>query len=131
MQALPSELYDVIERASENEVELHFPLTSLTMLQRIAMGIGSAQNMTVRLVYIDDAISGLCIHLDNEAKELEDAYRTPGAWKDDPLLRPQEHYPIVILGLEEGKPSQPLRKQPLSSITLLRLEHKCLNVRLL
>ena len=71
MTCLPSHLVDVIEQITDTEVELHFPLTSLSKLQRAAMGVGSAQNMIVRLSYAHEVIEGFCIHLDNELKDLD------------------------------------------------------------
>ncbi|MCJ1386186.1 hypothetical protein MMC17_009312 [Xylographa soralifera] len=67
---LPRALVDVVEKVGEQEVELHFPLTHSKDLQRKAMGVGSAQSLFVRLVFIDSGMpQGFCIHLDNESED--------------------------------------------------------------
>lgn len=66
---LPVELLNVVEKIDESEVEIIFPLTDITPLHRVAMGIGNAQSLLIRL-YIGDYGSQpkFCIHLDNEPK---------------------------------------------------------------
>ncbi|XTI89975.1 hypothetical protein V2W45_1511865 [Cenococcum geophilum] len=71
LDSLPPELSDLIEKYSEEEVEMSFPLRHLTGLQRTAMGTGTAQTVLMRLVISDYTSQGemppaFCIHLDNE-----------------------------------------------------------------
>jgi hypothetical protein len=71
LDSLPPELSDLIEKYSEEEVEMSFPLRHLTDLQRTAMGTGTAQTVLMRLVISDYTSQGemppaFCIHLDNE-----------------------------------------------------------------
>lgn len=68
---LPAELVDVIEMVAEDVVELHFPLTHYTALQKTAMGTSSAQSLIVRLVIGNSSLpSGFCMHFDDEDKIL-------------------------------------------------------------
>jgi len=69
--SLSLELVDVIELVGENAVELHFPLTHHTALQRTGMGTNSSQSLVVRLVVGSSSLpSGFCMHFDNELKGL-------------------------------------------------------------
>jgi hypothetical protein len=68
---LPGELVDVVELVSEDVVELHFPLTHHTALQRAGMGASSSQSLIMRLVVGNSSLlSGFCMHFDNELKAL-------------------------------------------------------------
>lgn len=71
LENLPPELTKLIEKYGEGEVEMSFPLSHLTGLQRTAMGIGTAQKLFMRLVISDYTSQGemppaFCIHLANE-----------------------------------------------------------------
>jgi hypothetical protein len=65
---LPRSLVGVVEMVSDEEVEMQFPL-KLTPLQQIAMGVGNARSLILRLFITDyPKPPGFCIHLDNEKK---------------------------------------------------------------
>jgi hypothetical protein len=66
LSSLPAALIDVVEKVSDQEVELHIPLTHLTPLQRTATGLGTAQGLLVRLIVGDSVPPGFCIHLDSD-----------------------------------------------------------------
>jgi hypothetical protein len=69
---LPMALVGLVEKVSDREVELQFPLTQLRPLQRIAMGVGNAQTVIVRLDLGDYTIpAGFCLHFDNESTSAE------------------------------------------------------------
>jgi hypothetical protein len=71
ISSLPLELVDVIEVVGENVVELHFPLTHLTELQRAGMGIRNSQSLIVRLLVTNSSLpSGFCLHFDDDPKGL-------------------------------------------------------------
>ena len=79
---VPASLVDVVEQVDEWAVELQFPLTHLTVLQRMATGVGEAQSLLVRLFVGDGTVPmGFCIHLDNDTNGSEDV----------------SHYPCTIL----------------------------------
>ena len=66
MVDLPDDLVDVIDEASEDVVELHFPLSSpnLTTMERLACGLKGSESLLVRLqVDIGENIDGFCVHL--------------------------------------------------------------------
>jgi hypothetical protein len=50
---IPPALFGLVERVGNREVELLFPLSHLRPLQRIAMGLGNAQQVIVRLHWED------------------------------------------------------------------------------
>ncbi|KAK4697508.1 hypothetical protein P7C71_g579, partial [Lecanoromycetidae sp. Uapishka_2] len=79
LAALPPELLVLIEKIGENEVEMQFPLSSLTALQRAAMGAGDAQSLLVRMVIGNkDVPPGFCVHLSNTTRpNLGDEQHTP------------------------------------------------------
>jgi hypothetical protein len=73
---LPTALIGLVEKVGDREVELQFPLTQLRPLQRIAMGIGNAQSLIIRLDLGDYSIpAGFCLHLDNESNSSESAHQ--------------------------------------------------------
>lgn len=68
LASLPSSLVDVVEMVDNEVVEMQFPL-NVTPLQQIAMGVGNAQSLIVRLSLTDyPKQPGFCIHLGNEKK---------------------------------------------------------------
>lgn len=69
LEALPPAIADAVEKHGENEVEMSFPLSSFTELERSAIGVGSAKNLLVRLFldYTSDMPPAFCIHLDNDS----------------------------------------------------------------
>ncbi|KAF2491635.1 hypothetical protein BU16DRAFT_565332 [Lophium mytilinum] len=89
---LPSELMDLIERYGDQEVEMSFPISHLSDLEKAALGAGEAQSVIVRLVIdtIGDLPPGFCIHLgdDKVAESLD------------------EHYPWVVFR-EAAEPERP------------------------
>jgi hypothetical protein len=89
---VPAALVDVVEQVDEWAVELQFPLTHLTALQRMATGVGEAQSLLVRLFVGDGTVPmGFCIHLDMDTNGSEDASHYP--WMVLPSGRPpQEQY---------------------------------------
>jgi hypothetical protein len=75
---LPTGFIDIVEKVSEQEVELHIPLTHLTALQRVAMGVGNAQGLLVRLILGNHALPpGFCIHLDQPGVTTSTNSHTP------------------------------------------------------
>jgi hypothetical protein len=91
LENLPTELVDVVERISETEVELHFPLSTLTPLQKKAMGAGTAQSLLVRFIPPMGGLpAGFCMHFDHESRDVSDA---------------TGHFPWLVFG-EDG-PEEP------------------------
>jgi hypothetical protein len=89
---VPAALVDIVEQVDGQVVELQFPLTHLTVLQRMATGVGEAQSLLVRL-FVGDGTSpiGFCIHLDSDINGSEDVNHYP--WMALPDGRPpQEQY---------------------------------------
>lgn len=75
--SIPSSLVDVVEVVDDNVVEMQFPL-KLTPLQQMAMGVGNAQNLMVRLTISDyPQPPGFCVHLDNEKTTARGSRGTP------------------------------------------------------
>ena len=69
LDSLPLALVDVVEQVGELEVEIQFPLTHLTALQRAAMGVDNAQSLLLRFSIGDFGLPpGFCLHLDDESK---------------------------------------------------------------
>ena len=68
LASLPSSLCSLVAKVSKNELELQFPATSLTKLQRFAIGAGDADNFLVRLT-LDEwgKPTKFCIHLSTES----------------------------------------------------------------
>ena len=64
LATLPVTIVDMVERAGENEVELRFPITNLTMLQKRAIAAGKAESIFVRLKCGSKGIpTEFCVHL--------------------------------------------------------------------
>lgn len=64
LATLPVTIIDMVERVGENEVELRFPITNLTMLQRHAIAVGEAESFFVRLKFSSKGIpTEFCVHL--------------------------------------------------------------------
>ncbi|KAF2128963.1 hypothetical protein P153DRAFT_423391 [Dothidotthia symphoricarpi CBS 119687] len=66
---LPAGVIDVVERVSENEVEISFPLPAHTNIQRGAMGIPDAANTLLLRLLLDDSdetATSFCFHYDND-----------------------------------------------------------------
>lgn len=64
LATLPVTIVDMVERAGENEVELRFPITNLTMLQKRAIAAGKAESIFVRLKFGSKGIpTEFCVHL--------------------------------------------------------------------
>ena len=69
LATLPQDLRGMIEKVSEREVELQFPLTHLKPLQRIATTVGDAHSLLVRFIPGDSGMPpGFCIHLEGKSK---------------------------------------------------------------
>ena len=101
---LPATLVNVIDRIDDQEVEMQFPINQLTPLQRVAMGVGDAQNLVVRVLVGDSAIKpGFCIHLDSDLKSLANSSQDTSHHHWD-LMRPQSHAPVAHYCC--GKPSR-------------------------
>lgn len=85
LATLPTELLLTIEKVGQNEIEMQFPLSNLTALQREAMGAGDSQSLLVRLVIGNkDIPPGFCIHLSNTSQSGDDDQHTPWlVFKDD------------------------------------------------
>lgn len=68
--SLHSSLGSLIERISDDELELQFPATSFTRLQRFAIGAGDAESFLIRLTLgHDGAPAKFCIHLSGESSD--------------------------------------------------------------
>lgn len=67
---LPSSLGSLVERISRNELELQFPATELTRMQRFAIGAGDSESFLIRLTLRDDgAPIKFCVHLSAESSD--------------------------------------------------------------
>ena len=70
LASLPPSLGSIVERVSKDVIELHFPATKLTKLQRFAIGAGDDESFLIRLTLRHDAVPiKFCIHLSNESKD--------------------------------------------------------------
>ncbi len=64
LASLPSSLGSLVERVSKDEIELQFPATELTRLQRFAIGAGDAESFLIRLTLRHDGTpTKFCVHL--------------------------------------------------------------------
>jgi hypothetical protein len=71
---IPSDLINVIEMIDDDTVELDFPLSHLTALQRGGLGTGNAQSLIVRLAMGElSSVPLFCIHLDIELGKLDNS----------------------------------------------------------
>jgi hypothetical protein len=79
LAALPAGIVDAVEKRAENQVEISFPLTDFTDLQRAAAGIGDAKTLLVRLFvhHSTDMPLAFCIHLDGDYQVQESITHTP------------------------------------------------------
>lgn len=67
---LPASLGSLFETISENEIELQFPMTDLSSLQRFAIGAGDSEMFLVRLTLSSKGIPiKFCIHLSGESND--------------------------------------------------------------
>jgi Poly(ADP-ribose) polymerase catalytic domain len=66
LATLPPELISVVERLDDLSVEMLFPLTHLTQLQRLRFGLDNAQSLYLHFVLAEDP--AFCLHLDIEKK---------------------------------------------------------------
>lgn len=69
LSALPAGVIDVVEKISHNEVEISFPLTAHTELQRSAMGIPKTAKTLLLRLSLDGNGEGspsFCFHYDND-----------------------------------------------------------------
>ena len=64
LATLPVTIVDMVERAGKNEVELRFPITNLSMLQKHAIAAGEAESIFIRLKFSSKGIpTEFCVHL--------------------------------------------------------------------
>ncbi|KAF2728195.1 hypothetical protein EJ04DRAFT_109598 [Polyplosphaeria fusca] len=104
IENLPIGVIDAVERKGKNEVEVSFPLTHLTELQRAGLGIGTAKTLLIRfyLDYAEEMPAMFCLHLDNDPtlqdSTIEDLH-TPWVCLRDlgEPIRPYCHGPITLL----------------------------------
>ncbi|KAF2025321.1 hypothetical protein EK21DRAFT_26345, partial [Setomelanomma holmii] len=85
MMSLPASISSLVERVGENEVEVSFPISAITQLQRGAMGIpASAQSFLLRLSIpnIDNSPASFCIHFNTE-RDLDNLQHTPWVCSSD------------------------------------------------
>ena len=96
---LPMAFVDVIDKVGEQEVEMIFPLTQFTAVQRIAMGIGAAQTILVHLIISDDGLPpGFCLHMDDErASTSSRTSRDPDSMLDWSDVDDEDDYVYVSL----------------------------------
>jgi hypothetical protein len=66
LASLPPGLISVVERVDDMRVEMLFPLTHLTQLQRLRFGLGNARSLYLHFVIAHDP--AFCLHLDSEMK---------------------------------------------------------------
>ncbi|KAF9701114.1 hypothetical protein EKO04_000157 [Ascochyta lentis] len=79
MMKLPAGVIDMVERTSDNEVEISFSLAAFTQLQRTAMGIPEQANTLLLRLYRDDRKElppSFCLHYNMESN-LEIIFHTP------------------------------------------------------
>ena len=70
LASLPSSLSSLIGRVSEHVLELQFPATDLTGLQRFAIGAGDTESFLIRLTFRQRGEPcAFCIHLSAESSE--------------------------------------------------------------
>ena len=70
LASLPSSLSYLVEKISNNEIELQFPATKLTKLQRFAIGAEDAEIFLVRLTLGHDGKPiKFCVHLSAESSD--------------------------------------------------------------
>ncbi|KAF2016475.1 hypothetical protein BU24DRAFT_422819 [Aaosphaeria arxii CBS 175.79] len=65
---LPITMASAVEKRGDKEIEISFPLSSLTEMQRTALGLRDSKNLLLRL-FIDwagEVPTGFCLHLDDE-----------------------------------------------------------------
>ena len=68
--SLPSSIGSLVERISRDELELQFPATELTGLQRFAIGAGDSESFLIRLTLgHDGAPTKFCVHLSAESND--------------------------------------------------------------
>ena len=68
LATLPPSLNTLVERISNAEIELQFPATKLTKLQRFAINAGDAESFLVRLTLRDDGVPfKFCVHLSGDS----------------------------------------------------------------
>ncbi|CZR63941.1 uncharacterized protein PAC_13838 [Phialocephala subalpina] len=77
LASLPTEVVNAVEIVGEKEVEIIFPLTHFTQVQRTALGIGTSQSFVLLLELCDHKanLGRFCIHLDSDSKT-NDSVRT-------------------------------------------------------
>ena len=64
LATIPVTIVDMVERVGENKVELRFPITNLSKLQKHAIAAGEAENFFVRLDFSSKGIpTKFCVHL--------------------------------------------------------------------
>lgn len=97
LSSLPPELINVVEKVGNHTVEMLFPLTHLTQLQRIGFGLGKAQSLLVHFIVPEHGIPpGFCLHFD-----------TDGNGKGKVKSGSLDHYPWMIFS-GSGDPDSPL-----------------------
>ncbi|KUJ14381.1 uncharacterized protein LY89DRAFT_137314 [Mollisia scopiformis] len=71
LASMPPEVLNAVEIVGEKEVEILFPLTHFTQIQRTALGLGSLQSFVLLLELCDHKTTPdrFCIHLGPESKD--------------------------------------------------------------
>ena len=74
---LPPSISSEIERISHEEIELRFPVTSLSKMQRFAIGAGDAENFLIRL-HLDPngSPTKFCVHLSSDIGDRQNTSST-------------------------------------------------------
>jgi len=72
LEELPIAIAGAVEKCGDNEVEISFPLSEWTDLQRSAMGVGDAKTLLLRLFldHLGDMPTSFCFHLDANTQEI-------------------------------------------------------------
>jgi hypothetical protein len=97
LASLPAELVSVVEKVDDYRVEMLFPLTHLTQLQRTGFGIGQAQSLFLHFIIGNNGIPpGFCLHLDTEMKGKRKVRQTAS-----------DHYPWMVFPDSE-EPDEPV-----------------------
>jgi hypothetical protein len=78
LEALSVTVAGAVEKCSDNEVEISFPLLEWTDLQRSGMGVGEASTLLVRLFLdpLGNMPTSFCVHLDTDERAA-DVEHTP------------------------------------------------------
>lgn len=83
LSGVPESLQSVIEGVAGHEIEMRFPVTSLTKMQRLAIKVNDTENFVVRLILDNDGRPrGFCVHLSSDGKSpTDEVYHIPSLFE--------------------------------------------------